>query len=429
LNLTIIPPDLADYQKDILYDPARFTITEASTKVGKTFSHIWGIYEEAHDPKYKPNDRFWWVAPVYSQARIAFDRLKILLISSGAYQFNEAKLTITTPLNTIIEFKTAKNHDSLFGEDVHYVVFDEAPRAKYGAFVALRSTLTATGGRMKLIGNFGGVSNWVHQLKQKAKEDPEYSYHKVTAWDAVKAGILEEEEIKQAQRDLPPKIFAALYLAEELEDEDQLISYDSMRDLLTNEHATGGLKAITCDVALHGSDLFVLMVWDGWRIIHIETVTKCEANEATELIKKLAERFKVPRSRIVYDADGLGSFLRGYLKGAKPFNNGGAPIHSSKKNKINYKSLKDQCGYEIAKRVNEAEVFIECDLEPTTKEKLFQELECLKSYDLDSDGKIRLLPKKKIKEIIGRSPDYLDAFIMREYLALKPKSKKRVTTY
>jgi hypothetical protein len=31
------------------------------------------------------------------------------------------------------------------------------------------------------------------------------------------------------------------------------------------------------------------------------------------------------------------------------------------------------------------------------------------------DGKLRILPKEKIKEHIGRSPDWMDIFIMRMY--------------
>jgi hypothetical protein len=39
----------------------------------------------------------------------------------------------------------------------------------------------------------------------------------------------------------------------------------------------------------------------------------------------------------------------------------------------------------------------------------------LKTYESDKDGKLRILPKEKIKEHIGRSPDWLDVFIMRMY--------------
>lgn len=417
MNITLEKPNLTNYQKEILYNDSRFTITEASTKVGKTFSHIWWIFERAHESWNKPNYNHWWVAPVYSQAKIAFKRIRVKLGRYGVYKINESNLTIVCPNGSIIHFKSADKPDNLFGEDVYSIVFDEAPRAKVDAFYALRSTITATGGVIKLIGNFGGTANWMHQLKEKAKTDKEYSYHKITAWDAVNEGILEEAEILQAQRDLPSKIFKQLYLAEEQEDDDQLVSFDAMQDLFTNEHAESGEMFISADIALHGSDKFVLVVWDGMRIKELNIIDKTEGNEVEAYIKEKAESFKVKRSNIVYDADGLGSFLRGYLAGAKPFNNGAKPVTGK-----NYKNLKTECGYELARFINEGKIKIDCEID---KANLFRELECLKSYKLDDDGKIQLLPKAKIKEYIGHSPDILDAIMMRMYFELKPKLKVR----
>lgn len=421
MNIEIEAPELAGYQEQILYNPARFTITEASTKAGKTFSHIWWIFERAHAGWNQPGYEHWWVAPVYSQAKIAFIRVKRIVEDIDAYRVNETELTITTPLGTVMRFKSAKNPDNLFGEDVYSSVFDEAPRAKVEAFYALRSTLTATNAPMKLIGNFGGTANWMHQLKEKAKTDPAYAYFKVTAWDAVEAGILDREEIEQAQKDLPPKIFKQLYLAEEQESDDMLCSYDAIRDLWTNAHARRGTRYITADVALHGSDKFRIIVWDGWRIIDLITIDKCEADEATDYIKAAALKHRVGRSNITYDADGLGSFLRGYLRNAKPFYNGGTPIKTRKKLQVNYKNLKSQCGYEFAKRVNAREVAIDCEVD---KADVTKELECLQSYELDKDGKMQVMPKVKIKEIIGHSPDILDALIMRMVFDLAPKPKQ-----
>ena len=423
-NLKIKKPNLTQYQEDILYNGARFTITEASTKAGKTYSHIWWIYEQAHQPHLKPNSNVWWVAPVYSQAKIAFNRLKNIVLRSGLYKINESNLIITTPLGTHIHFKSADKPDNLYGEDVYAAVFDEAPRAKFEAFVALRSTLTATRAMCKLIGNFGGIANWMHQLKEKAKDDKDYAYYKITAWDAVEAGILDREEIEQAQRDLPPKIFKQLYLAEEQESEDMLCSYDAMKDLWTNTHVKGGNKYITADIALHGSDKFIVFVWEGFRIIDYKEVAKCDADEVERLLKDTAEKHKVGRSNIVYDADGLGSFLKGYLRGARAFNNGSKPL-KQKGRDINYKNLKSQCGYELAKVINDRGIFIDCGIE---KEKLIKELECLQSYALDNDGKIQLMPKAKVKEIIGHSPDILDALTMRMIFELKPKGNYSVNS-
>ena len=406
MNLNIVRPNLASYQHEFLYNDARFTITESSTKAGKTFAHIWWIYERAHEHWNRSNYNHWWVAPVSSQSKIAFTRLKIKLERTGLYKINESNMTITCPNGAMIHFKSADKPDSLYGEDVYSVVFDEAPRGKVAAYYALRSTITATRGVMKMIGNFGGVSNWMHQLKEKSKTDSQYAYYKVTAWDAVEAGILQREEIEQAQRDLPPKIFKQLYLAEEQESLDQLISFEAMRDMFTNTHAERGMKYITADIALHGSDKYVVFVWDGWVVIDYLIMNKTTAPEVEQTLKSIAEKHNVGRSNITYDADGLGSFLRGYLQGASPFVNGSKPHEG------NYKNLKSECGYKFAKRVNNREIGIECDIDKTL---LFRELECLQSYALDNEGKMQLLPKSKVKEVIGHSPDMLDALMMRMY--------------
>lgn len=416
MEIVIKRPKLTSYQKDFLYNDSRFTITEASTKIGKTFSHIWWIYEQAHADWNKPNYNHWWVAPVYSQAKIAFNRLKAKVGRTGLYKINESNLIITTPLGTHIHFKSADKPDNLFGEDVYSCVFDEAPRAKVEAFYALRSTITATGGKMKMIGNFGGSANWMHQMKEKALTDKEYSYFKITAWDAVREGILDEAEILQAQKDLPTKIFKQLYLAEEQESDDQLCTFDAINAMWTNSFVEKGNRYITADIALHGSDKFVIIVWEGYRVINYTEIDKCDAKEVEQVLRDKATTFKVMQSNIVYDADGLGSFLRGYLADAKPFNNGGKPIKGK-----NYKNLKSECGYELAKAVNEGLIYFDCEMK---KEDILKEFECLQSYGLDTDGKIQLLPKAKIKELIGHSPDRLDAFMMRMYFDLKPKIKR-----
>jgi hypothetical protein len=48
-----------------------------------------------------------------------------------------------------------------------------------------------------------------------------------------------------------------------------------------------------------------------------------------------------------------------------------------------------------------------------------QELGMLKTYESDKDGNLRKLPKEKIKEHIGRSPDWLDVFTIRMWFELQ----------
>ena len=418
VEITINRPKLANYQEDILYNDARFTFTEASTKSGKTFCHVWWIFERAHEPWNNPGYNHWWVAPVYDQSKIAFSRLKHKIERTGLYKINETNLTIECPNGAMIRFRSADKADHLFGEDVYSIVFDEAPRSKVDAWYALRTTITSTGGIFKAIGNFGGVSNWMHQLKEKAKTDPKYAYYKITAWDAVREGILTKEEIDQAKADLPDKIFKQLYLAEAVEDIDQLISYETIDSIWTNDFVEPGIRYITADIAF-SSDRFVLVVWSGWRIIHMKIYGKIESDALVEEMKSVARKYKVQKQNISYDADGLGAYLKGYLKGAKPFHNGGRPLK-----KENYKNLKSQCSYHFSKQVNEGMY-----IEPTVdipRENIIRELECLRSYKLDGDGKMEIYPKKLIKEILGESPDILDALIQRPIFDLKSGSERKM---
>lgn len=417
MKITVDKPNLTTYQEDFLYNNARFTIIEASTKVGKTFSCLWWFFEQAHLDTRKPNENIWWVAPVYSQAKIAFNRLRARLGKTGVYKINETTLMITCPNGVVMQFKSAEKPDNLFGEDVFAVVFDEAPRARVEAFYALRSTITATQGHMKLIGNFGGTANWMHQLKEQSKTDDQYAYFKVTAWDAVREGILQESEILQAQKDLPPKIFKQLYLAEEQESDDQLCSFKAINSLWTNDHVEkSGNMFITADIALHGSDKFVVYVWDGLRVVEETVIGKTDAPAVEKLLKDKAIQYQVQRHNIAYDADGLGAFLRGYLEGAEPFVNGSKAFGDE-----NYKNLKSQCGYKLADYINSGFIYFDCDI---NKAEMIKELECLQSYALDKGGKIQLMPKAKIKEIIGHSPDRLDALLIRMLYVVQPKKQE-----
>ncbi len=217
-------PPLYDYQRAILDSKARFTLTEAATKVGKTASHIIWLFEQAL--QCKPNQSVWWVAPTVNQAKIAYDRMKVQISDRNFFKSNETNRTITLVTGGIIEFRTAEKPDNLYGDDVYAFVFDEFTRAREAAWHALRTTITSTGGSGKFIGNVKGRANWGHKLAMKSKngEDPNFAYFKITAYDAAAAGMMTKdgrpfiEEIEAAKRDLPESVFRELYLAEASED-------------------------------------------------------------------------------------------------------------------------------------------------------------------------------------------------------------------
>lgn len=209
------PQEVRNYRKQVEFidEPCRYTVVEATTKAGKTTGCIVWLFEEAL--KGKNGQHCWWIAPIFSQTEIAFIRMKRYITAKEYFKFNETKMTIETPNGVTIHFKSGDNPDSLYGEDVIACVIDEGTRVKEESWFAIRSTLTFTKGRVKIIGNVKGTMNWVYELARKAEKGlmPDWKYYRITADDAVQAGILEQAEIDDARATLPTGVFLELYYA------------------------------------------------------------------------------------------------------------------------------------------------------------------------------------------------------------------------
>ena len=209
-------PNLYPKQKAAIFSAERYGIIEGSTKCGKTVACIAWILERAMGGL--RGQAFWWVSPVYPQAKVAYRRLKRGLPDT-LYTANESELTITLVNGAIISFRSAEKPDNLYGEDVYAAVLDEASRMREEAWHAIRSTLTATRGPVRIIGNVKGRRNWAYALARRAEGgEPGWTYAKLTASDAIDAGIVDSEEVAQAQRQLPENVFRELYFAEPSDD-------------------------------------------------------------------------------------------------------------------------------------------------------------------------------------------------------------------
>ncbi len=210
-------PAFVQYQLDAFFHVDRYGWVEASTKSGKTHGGLGWLGESAF-LRGAPGRQFWWVAPVYTQAEIAFDRMS-RAIPKALRHPNESKLTIELPHEAMLAFKSGEKPDNLYGEDVYDAVIDEASRLRQESFHAVRSTLTKTRGRLRIIGNVKGRKNWFYHGCRKAQAgEVGHRYAKITALDAVNAGILDAAEVEDARAILPENVFRELYMAEPSED-------------------------------------------------------------------------------------------------------------------------------------------------------------------------------------------------------------------
>lgn len=242
-------PPLYRKQEDAIFGPDRIAVIEASTKSGKTFGcSIW-LCEQAFSGRAGFN--YWWIAPTYYQAKIAYRRLKQDL-PDWLYKANDSDLTLTLLTGAILWFKTAEKPDNLYGEDVYAAVLDEASRMREEAWWAVRTTLSATRGPIRIIGNVKGKKNWFFRMARRAEGgEPGRTYSKIIAADAVAAGILEADEVEEARRDLPEAVFNELYLAEPSDDGSNPFGLRYIRACTGPELGEGPVRAWGWDLAKH----------------------------------------------------------------------------------------------------------------------------------------------------------------------------------
>ena len=210
-------------------------------------------------------------------------------------------------------------------------------------------------------------------------------------------------------------------------DANALIDYEKILDVFKNNHMNGGVHYITVDVARLGQDTTVIGLWSGFGV-KLYQYSHLLTTEVTKKVKQLQEKYLISASNIIVDEDGVGGgvvdqlMCKGFVNNSRPLPNPENPQTDIKGTIIveNFDNLRSQCYFKLADRVNKGHLFIDCD-EPEMIERIVEELEWVKQKDIDSDKKKGIIPKEKIKEAIGRSPDFSDTLSMREFFELKPK--------
>lgn len=208
-----------------------------------------------------------------------------------------------------------------------------------------------------------------------------------------------------------------------------IYDYQSFLGMFDNVYDVKGAdRYITADIALKGSDKFVVFVWYGLEIVDAAIMDKSDGKQVVDTIKKMAASHKVQNKNIVFDNDGLGGFVDGFIVGAREFNNGGRPFPNpddKRKNAPpeNYQNLKTQCYFKSGDMVNKGEIIISehvasmmYDDKKTIRQQFIHERKAIKRAKADNDGKLMINPKEQQKASLqGKSPDLMDAFMMRSY--------------
>ena len=326
-------------------------------------------------------------------------------------------------LKDLFHYPSDPDFDSLGSLEITGAFIDEVSQIVHKAFQVVRSRcryrLSEFGKIPKVLGSCNPSKGWVYKEFYRPKRDGELKRNRAFIQALPTDNPHLPSSYLESLLSLDDISKQRLYYGNWEYDDDpaKLIEYDSIIDLWTNEHAETGDKYISADIARYGSDKGIITVWNGFVVEEIVSLDVSSIPNTAKVIKELAKKYSIPMSRVVADEDGVGGGVVDIL-GCKGFVNGSKAIKEDGKT-VEYRNLKSQCYFHLAEKVNLGEIWIKPKKD---QDIIIEELEQVKRDKVDQDTKLSILPKDKVKDILGRSPDYSDSLMMRMIFCLKPKS-------
>lgn len=217
-----------------------------------------------------------------------------------------------------------------------------------------------------------------------------------------------------------------------------IYDYYKFIDMFTNSYVKPGENYITTDIAMKGSDKFIIFVWSGKILVDFHVMSKSKGNDVIEMITKYNFAYSVPHSNILFDNDGVGQFVDGFIQGAREFNNGGKALPNNDSGEVeNYINLKSQCFFKSGEAIDRGEYYIppevankRYDDKHTLRERLIFERKAIKRNKPDEDGKLSVIKKSEMKNFLdGESPDLMDSLMMREWFDFHENKGGRLSSW
>jgi hypothetical protein len=358
-----------------------------------------------------------------------FFELTTKLEISNQFNYNSQSGVITWNnkseilLKDLFLYPADPNFDSLGSLEITGAFVDECNQISHKAWQILKSRIRYKLNEYnlipKLLGTCNPSKNWVYNqfyIKQKnGKIESDKKFIQALPQDNPHLPASYLESLLSLDENSKQRLYYGNW--EYDNDPAKLIDYEKIQNVFTNEFVEGGEMYISADIARFGSDKMVICVWSGFRVIDLITLNKSSIVEIAQLIRELANKYKVTMSKIIIDEDGVGGGVVDMLKGCKGFINNSKPLLVENQI-VQYQNLKTQCYFKLAELIQGDQIYIKCQ-EQTIIDDITKELEMVKRDKIDSDGKLRIISKETVKQSIGRSPDYSDALMMRMYFCFE----------
>lgn len=353
-----------------------------------------------------------------------FFELSSILKISDQFKFNAQENVIHWKngsdilLKDLFLYPSDPNFDALGSLEITGAVVDECNQVVYKAWQIVKSRIRYKLNEFdlipKMLGTCNPAKNWTYSHFYKPSKDktlqPFRQFIQALPTDNPHLHPSYLQSLLRLDKNSKQRLYYGDW--EYDDDPSALMSIDDINNVFTNKFVRGGKRYITADIARFGDDSTMIGVWDGLRLVKYIELNKKPTTWVVSEIMSQAQQFEIPLSQIIVDEDGVGGGVMDQL-GCKGFVNNSSPLHGE-----NFNNLKSQCYFKLAEVVRANQLFVASD-DPEFVARLIEEFEQVKQKDMDKDGKKQVVPKDKVKELLGRSPDVSDMIMMRMWFELR----------
>jgi len=434
---------LYPHQQKIASSRARFKVQRGGRRGGKTVVKTETMLFMALSADTKLSREFInrsviFIAPTQKQARsIIWEALKSRIGKVGT--INESRLEMKLP-NELGGYSTIfvggwENRENYRGmSNVVHIEFDEVDTMRdffIGWEEIFLPMLRESGGSA----GFGGTPKKenpnLRRLEKEAQNNYEWECFHFSSWDNPD---FDRVELQKAKDTMDPNAYKQEILAEYVDNAGSLFKYSAVIDVFSNTVTKDGQKYMAVDVAEEGNDKIKFSIWDGLEEFRRETYSNLSSDAVINLIREFAVQYQIPHSNICVDSIGVGYGVASspLLAGIVGFKSSYTAIRTDLSPVLlptvhytnnaplttDYRNLRSQCIFTLADLVNNHK--IASRVSGAAKEAIIEELPTYQDVS-KGDGKRLATPKEDIRDLIGRSPDDSDTWIMRMYFVLRDR--------
>ena len=295
-------------------------------------------------------------------------------------------------------FMDGENPDDIYWGNSAQEVYDQCSNIIDRAYE--RANMAATGyGKEIFIKRVTFTRAELSENKKLLESDPSYVASISTSEEARQRNLYGNWNYKPSSQDF--------------------ITDVDMNNMFNNAIQLGDkIRRITCDVAFQGGDALVMWLWVG---NHIQDVFVCGQDSKTtiDIVRAKMREWRVLEENFCYDYQGLGQTFKGFFPQAMRFISQGA-IEEEERGL--YANEKSKCAYFFGLDLKDKKYSINSDIldikmtgrnfsSMPLRNVLLTERKIIRFLEDSPKGK-ELIKKPEMKNIIGRSPDYMESLIM-----------------